>query len=125
MSHGATRILPLDLGSFTFADDDPHLEGQTGVTVAYLVEHPDGLFLFDNGFGSGNAELDALYHPRPRTLEDALADVGHRVADVAAAANCHLHVDHSGQNVALAGIPIYVQRAEWELAHRNPDHTIL
>jgi glyoxylase-like metal-dependent hydrolase (beta-lactamase superfamily II) len=42
---------------------------------------------------------------------------------VTGAANCHLHFDHSGQNVRLPGIPIFVQRAEWAMVH-EPDYTI-
>ena len=32
--------------------------------------------------------------------------------------------DHAGQNGAFPGVPIYVQPAEWEIAHTT-DHTIL
>jgi N-acyl homoserine lactone hydrolase len=45
------------------------------------------------------------------------------LADVTAAANCHLHFDHSGQNVRLRGIPILVHRREWAIVH-EPDYTI-
>jgi N-acyl homoserine lactone hydrolase len=45
------------------------------------------------------------------------------VERIAAVINCHLHFDHCGQNAAFPGIPIYVQRAEWDAAH-EPDYTI-
>jgi N-acyl homoserine lactone hydrolase len=122
---GDVRIVPLELGEFTFADDEEPLAGKTGVVVAYLVIHPGGTLLFDTGFGFGNAELDAAYHPRARLLAAALADAGRRIADIDALANCHLHVDHAGQNAQLPGIPIYVQEREWRVAHADPDHTIL
>ena len=46
-----------------------------------------------------------------------------QIADVTGAANCHLHFDHSGQNVRLPGVPIFVQRTEWAMVH-EPNYTI-
>jgi len=117
------EIVPLEMAEFTFADDEP-LAGETGVVMAYVVRHADGVLLLDTGFGFGNAELDAYYRPRARRLADALADAGVAVADVGAVVNCHLHVDHAGQNSLFAGVPIHVQPAEWEVAHTT-EHTIL
>jgi glyoxylase-like metal-dependent hydrolase (beta-lactamase superfamily II) len=87
------------------------------------VIHRDGVFLFDNGAGFGNAEVEETFTPRVTTIEDALGEHGISLADVTGAANCHLHFDHSGQNVRLPGIPIFVQRAEWAMVH-EPDYTI-
>jgi N-acyl homoserine lactone hydrolase len=92
-------------------------------SYAHAVEHPGGIFLFDNGAGTGNAEIEATFTPRVRPVEDALAAVGVSIADVTAAANCHLHFDHSGQNAKLTGMPIFVQRTEWGLVH-TPDYTV-
>src|SRR4029453_8664953 len=61
--------------------------------------------------------------PRVTAIETALAEHGIELADVTGAANCHLHFDHSGQNVRLRGIPIFVQRAEWTMVH-EPDYTV-
>jgi len=52
------------MGEFTFAQDEPYA-GQTGVVVAYAVRHRDGVFLFDTGFGFGNA---GAVRPRPPGL---------------------------------------------------------
>jgi glyoxylase-like metal-dependent hydrolase (beta-lactamase superfamily II) len=117
------QVVPLELAEFTYADDEP-LAGQAGVVMAFLVRHADGLLLFDTGFGFGDAELDARYRPRVRRLSDALAAAGVAGADIGAVVNCHLHVDHAGQNSAFPGVPIYVQPAEWDIAHTT-DHTIL
>ena len=117
-------IVALPMGEFTFRPDDPY-PGQTGVVVAYAVRHPGGVFLFDTGFGFGNAELDAYYQVRARRLGDVLADAGVDPAEVTAVANCHLHADHSGQNAAFPGVPIYVQPAEWAIAHGPEEYTVL
>ena len=80
--------------------------------------------LFDTGFGFGNDELDAYYRIKARRVPDVLAEAGIAMDDITAVVNCHLHVDHAGQNSLFPGIPIYVQPAEWEIAHTT-EHTIL
>ena len=117
------QIIPLEMARFRFADDEP-LAGQVGVVMAYVVRHRQGLLLFDTGFGFGNAELDAYYQPRARHLPEVLMEAGITLSDIGTVVNCHLHVDHAGQNAYFPGVPIYVQPAEWEIAHTT-DHTIL
>jgi N-acyl homoserine lactone hydrolase len=116
------QILPMELATFRFPD--PELAGRRGVVMGYAVRHPGGVLVFDTGFGFGSEELEATYHPVSRRIGEALADVGVEIEEVTAVVNCHLHVDHAGQNGAFPGVPIYVQPAEWEFAH-TPDHTIL
>ena len=70
-----------------------------------LIEHPQGLVLVDTG--AGNKE-DAKFHEiygvenagaKGRTLlEDGLAQLGARPADVGLVVNTHLHFDHAGGN---------------------------
>src|SRR4029450_6704005 len=97
---GARRpgITQLELGTFRFPD--PELADRTGVIMGYAIRHRGGIFLFDTGFGIGNAELDEVYRPNPKRIADALAEAGIAIEDVTAVANCHLHADHSGQNAA-------------------------
>ena len=115
-------ITRLDVGEFTFPADEPW-PGETGVVVAYLVRHSDGIVLFDTGLGLGESELDERYHPRPRPIADVLAAERLTVADIDLVVNCHLHADHAGQNATFRGIPIHVQPAE-RAAARDPDYTI-
>ena len=116
-------IVPLVLGGFRFAFDEP-LAGEVGVVMAYAVRHRGGVLLFDTGFGFGNDELDAYYRIDARRVPGVLAEAGIAIEDVTSVVNCHLHVDHAGQNDLFPGIPIYVQPAEWEVAHTT-EHTIL
>jgi glyoxylase-like metal-dependent hydrolase (beta-lactamase superfamily II) len=92
-------------------------------SYAHAVIHRDGVFLFDNGVGFGNAEIDATFSPKVVPIEAALAEHDIPLADVTGAANCHLHFDHSGQNGRLRDIPIFVQRSEWAMVH-EPDYTV-
>ncbi len=119
----AWEVLPFDAGTFTFPDDEPW-PGEQGVVVAHLLRAGDGrLFLFDTGIGEGHPALDARYDPVERPLPDALGELGHGIEQVVAATNCHLHADHAGQNHHIPGIPIYVQRAEREIAS-TPGYTV-
>jgi glyoxylase-like metal-dependent hydrolase (beta-lactamase superfamily II) len=122
MSVRRPTITRLDVGEFTFPADEPW-PGEIGVVVAYLVRHPDTLILFDTGLGLGESELDERYRPRPRPIAEVLAAQGVQLADIDLVANCHLHADHAGQNVAFTTAPIYVQAAE-RAAARDPDYTI-
>jgi len=100
------------------------LEREWWPSYAHAVTHRDGIFLFDNGCGFGNEEVEATFTPRVTAIEDSLAKHGMSLADVTGAANCHLHFDHSGQNVRIAaGVPIFVQRDEWAKVH-EPDYTV-
>ena len=93
-------------------------------SYGHAVIHPGGVFLFDNGVGFGDPEVETMFTPRARSIEDGLAKHGIDLADVTGAANCHLHFDHCGQNVRLPGdIPIFVQRAEWAKVY-EADYTV-
>ena len=119
-------VVALTTGEFTFPEGEEY-EGQTGLVVAYAIRHRDGVFLFDTGFAPAGPELDAFYlryDVRPRDLPEVLLNAGLDRAEVTAVANCHLHLDHSGQNNLFPGVPIYVQSAEWEAAH-GPDYTYI
>ena len=117
------EIVPLDVGTFTFAADEPYA-GELGVVVAYAIRRREGVLLFDTGFGFGNRELDERYHPVGPLMRDVLGAAGIRIGQVDLVANCHLHPDHAGQNVSFPGIPIHVQAAELAAA-RAGGHTIL
>lgn len=114
----------LPMGEFTFAAGEEYA-GQTGVVVAYAIRHGNGVFLFDTGFGFGNQELDDYYRVRARDVVDVLRGAGIDPREVTQMANCHLHPDHSGQNARFPGVPIYVQPAEWAVAHGPTEYTVL
>src|SRR5262245_43591008 len=117
------QVIALPMGEFTFPEAEEYA-GETGVVVGYAIRHANGTFLFDTGFGFGNQELDDYYQVRANRLPDVLDQAGVDKGEITAAANCHLPADHSGQNLLFPGVPIYIQPAEWAIAH-EPDYTIV
>ena len=119
------RIVPFLVSELRLPPDEQELLGRVWwPSYAHAVIHRDGVFLFDNGVGLGNAEVERMFSPRVTPIEQALARQGISLADVTGAANCHLHFDHGGQNIRLPkGLPIFVQRREWQSVH-VPDYTV-
>src|SRR5215472_6621050 len=91
--------------------------------LGYVVDHPQGMILFDTGMGT-HPEVDAHYRPRRVALQDALDVIGARISDIAMAANCHLHFDHCGGNPSLGQIPVFVQEVELETARQTENYTL-
>jgi glyoxylase-like metal-dependent hydrolase (beta-lactamase superfamily II) len=119
------RVIPFLISELRLDPEEQELlQREWWPSYAHAIEHRDGIFLFDNGVGFGNAEVESTFTPRVTAIEDALAANGIALADLTGAANCHLHFDHSGQNVRIpAGVPIFVQRSEWAKLH-EPDYTV-
>ncbi len=92
-------------------------------SYAVLVEHDDGLFLFDTGFDleHTNAVLPfELPEQTPeQTIPAQLELAGFSTSDVTTLVNSHLHFDHVGGNKHFSGIPNVVH--EQELAQAR-DH---
>ncbi len=119
------RIIPFLVSEVRLEPDEQvSLGREWWPSYAHAVLHRDGVFLFDNGCGLGNVEIDAVFTPRVIPIERALAEHGIAMTDLTGIANCHLHFDHAGQNARLPpGIPIFVQRREWAMVH-EPDYTV-
>lgn len=116
-------VIPLHLADVTYPSSHP-LAGQDGPVLAFAIRHPDGLVLVDTGIGEGNEWIEANYRPRARGLREALTAGKLDPDGVRAIVNSHLHFDHCGQNRVFAGVPIYVQRTELDLA-RHEGHTVV
>ena len=91
--------------------------------LGYLIDHNDGMLLFDTGMGSDPA-VDVHYRPRRRSLEDALKAAGVLLSQITLVANCHLHFDHCGGNPLLDGRPVFTQRIELDAARHTADYTL-
>jgi 4-pyridoxolactonase len=85
-------------------------------SYAVLIEHDDGLFLFDTGFDleHTNAVLPfELPEQTPeQTIPAQLKACGFSVGDVTTLVNSHLHFDHVGGNKHFAGVKNVVHERE-------------
>ncbi|HET9899027.1 MAG TPA: N-acyl homoserine lactonase family protein [Streptosporangiaceae bacterium] len=105
-------IRRLTLAHYTAPQGTP-LAGQIIVVCAYLIRSAAGLVLFDTGMAIGPPDVEARFGPTwRRPLQEALASAGLQVADVSMIANCHLHLDHCGNNPLFPRVPIFVQQQE-------------
>jgi N-acyl homoserine lactone hydrolase len=102
----------------------PHLQGAAIVVTSFFIRHSDGPILLDTGFTTGHAKAEALFHPVIRPFDDALREMGVKTVDVRAVANCHLHIDHSGNNYRFPGTPLFVQRVERDTAGTTLDYSL-
>jgi N-acyl homoserine lactone hydrolase len=101
----------------------------------YLIEHHDGLVLFDVGQDRASVtDPDSYFPGQPtrflydrlarfeigpnETLTALLAARGYAVSDIRIAVLSHLHQDHIGGIGELSRAEIVVSRAEWETMGR-------
>jgi 4-pyridoxolactonase len=130
----ATRVRLLDSGSLVI--DQSHITWNVGCgtpvrfpVYSVLIEHPDGLFMFDTGYDLElvNAVLpfELPEQTQEQTVPAQLATCGFKPEDVDAVINSHLHFDHCGGNTRVAEgkvIPAFanaeyiVQRGEFDHA---------
>lgn len=123
----ARDVIRLRMGHYTIPVDfppAPHLSGAVIVVTAFLVRHPDGPVLLDTGFATGHAKAEQLYHPVIRDFDAVLRAASLRLEDTRAVANCHLHIDHSGNNFRFPHVPIFVQKVERESATTTLDYSL-
>ena len=85
-----------------------------------LVEHDDGLFLFDTGIGMEHMNevlpFELPEQTEEQTIPAQLESCGFGLADVTAVVNSHLHIDHVGGNQLFKGTNVRHLIHEKELA---------
>jgi N-acyl homoserine lactone hydrolase len=118
------EVRRLDFGYFVRpAEETGTGSARVEACLGYLVDHPDGVLLFDTGMGS-DPEVDAHYRPRRYELREALAAAGTRLEQVTLVTNCHLHFDHCGGNPRVGDRPVFVQATELSTARKTEDYTL-
>ena len=81
-----------------------------------LIEHDEGLFLFDTGFDLEHTErvlpFELPEQAPEQTIPAQLERCGFTVEDVGTVVNSHLHFDHCGGNKHLGGTKVVVHERE-------------
>jgi len=124
------RLVPLHIG-----DINMHMGRVTGVdettifpVPSWLIEHPDGLVLFDTGmhidlqtsFDRIGEETAKNLQPDFSAGQELTARLGERsihVGDIDRIVLSHLHFDHVGGNEEVPDARVLVQRDEWAAGH--------
>ena len=111
------RTLPMS----ALVGGDP---GDSTVPVtAYLIEHADGMAVFDTGPGpryarpvgemrNGTVDLDET-----ELIDARLRGIGVDPVHIRYVLSSHLHSDHAGGNALLPAASVIVQQTEWADAH--------
>lgn len=123
-----TRVFLLDLGSMALPESSLFWGSLGGEAIRFpvygvLVDHADGLFLFDSGFDK--AHVDALLpgnaqQTDAQTLQAQLAMAGFGADQVSHVVNSHYHVDHVGGNKLCRHATTVCHACELEAA-ANPE----
>jgi 4-pyridoxolactonase len=125
----ATKVQLLDSGSLVI--DQSHITWNVGCgtpvrfpVYSVLIEHPEGLFLFDTGFDEDlvNEKLpfELPEQTEAQRLPAQLERAGFSADDVDAVINSHLHFDHCGGNKYLTRATTYLHADEIREA-RSPE----
>ena len=133
ISTGAVAIRPEHVGPTTKSETNWLLTSRTWTEPlpinVYVIEHKDGLVLFDTGQDRASV-TDKNYFPRwplrlaydrlarfeigeGDKLTAQLAGIGYDIADVTTVIVSHLHQDHIGGLGELAHARIFVSSDEW------------
>lgn len=123
-----TRVAFLDGGTMALLDFRLFWGRGTGELIrfasyAVLVDHADGLFLFDTGF---DHDFMAKWTPQDNAIASPdqavvpqLAKLGVKPGDIDCIIQSHLHIDHVGGNKYFPDATIVVHEKEYEAA-KNP-----
>jgi 4-pyridoxolactonase len=125
----ATKVRLLDSGSCVI--DQSHITWNVGCgtpvrfpVYSVLIEHPDGLMLFDTGFDKGLVEEKLAFElpeqTPQQTIPGQLELAGFKPDDVDAVINSHLHFDHCGGNRHLRRATVHLHADEIREA-RSPE----
>ena len=133
-----TRLYVLDGGTLTISDPSgfgvtlEDVKGFSAMPVpAYLVVHPTGTLLWDNGLGdhlvgrpASETQRGSFGQVVTKTLSSQLADIGYTPERITHLAMSHMHFDHVGNANDYAASSWIVQKAEHDaIDFSNPERT--
>lgn len=120
------KLIPIEVGhiDMSLRVVTGEKEGSARLPImSWLIEHPDGLVLFDTGMhpglqhdttrlGRNTSFLTLDYHPGEE-IEARLEAKGVRPGDIDRVVISHLHFDHAGGCGQLPEARIVINEAEW------------
>lgn len=115
------KVYLLDGGTLVIDESDVHWHINAGNPVRFpvysvLVEHKDGLILYDTGYDLDHVKAVLPFELPEQTLEQTipgqLAKIGFKPEDVDIVVNSHFHFDHVGGNKYLTNATTLVHKLE-------------
>jgi N-acyl homoserine lactone hydrolase len=130
-AESADRLYVLDCGLGHSNDESRWTVGvnvgkPVDITVScYLVHHANSYFPWDTGISDAVASMPDGWYPtnnpatdihwtRAKTLESQLAAIGVKPTDIKYIGISHTHPDHIGNAESFPGVPLLIQKAEYE-----------
>jgi N-acyl homoserine lactone hydrolase len=108
-------VTPIRACQVTLPASHPEGAGPCDV-FTFLIRDTRSVWLVDTGVGIGCEPIDRHYRPTRADLLHELSCNDVHPASLAGIICSHLHFDHCGNNRLFPGIPIFVQRSEYEAA---------
>lgn len=120
MDCGALQLS--DISAFGLSNDESTVRSM--FVPCYLVDHPDGLLLWDAGLspaivGLGDVEAEGFTMRYERSVIDQLSDLGVRPDDIDLIALSHLHFDHAGAANYFPTARLLIQESEYQAGFIN------
>ncbi|RKS93005.1 4-pyridoxolactonase [Microbacterium sp. AG790] len=115
------KVYLLDGGTLVIDESDVHWHINLGNPVRFpvysvLVEHADGLILYDTGFDLEHVKAVLPFELPEQTPEQTipgqLAKIGYKPEDIDIVVNSHFHFDHVGGNKYLTNATHLVHKME-------------
>jgi len=115
------KVYLLDGGTLVIDESDVHWHINLGNPVRFpvysvLVEHPDGLILYDTGYDLEHVQAVLPFELPEQTPEQTipgqLAKIGYTPGDIDIVVNSHFHFDHVGGNKFLTNATHLVHKME-------------
>ncbi|MCY1080828.1 N-acyl homoserine lactonase family protein [Archangium lansingense] len=118
------RIEINDMGFFS-GSGEPTGQAGTLTVPCFLIQHPQGVFLWDTGLSDSIAQAPGADPVGNRTYVDTplstqLRQLGLDHQDVRYVAFSHLHADHAGNANAFTSSTWILQRREFDWATQTP-----
>lgn len=133
-AQNALKLFLFDCGHLEFDSIEAYGLGDDETDIrqlavpCYLIQHEDGLLLWDAGLPPVFAETDGWqeiegyegsYARLDQTFTSQLKELGFTYADIDYAAFSHTHFDHMGAANELNGSFIIMQQSEYEAAYAD------
>lgn len=116
------RVHAIHLDTVHYPDWHPRA-GEDGPVYVYVLQREGQTWLVDTGIGPEHPLIDRLYEPKRKDLRATLSKNRLDPDALDGIIISHLHFDHVGGAQAFPGVPLFVQRTEWEAA-QAPKYTV-